>query len=125
MCVFKPCIGLHAFLKQIHFCLTVILLYNCDIQEVAKINSEKSPPPETETIDEHYEAPSPLLQLTKKQLDDYRKKANELRVCFCITCTASSKLGHILTHINCAETTSRSISLAVLVCSSGSSSSQY
>ncbi|XP_039193388.1 cilia- and flagella-associated protein 46 isoform X2 [Crotalus tigris] len=71
--------------RSLHFLANHIEPFSVDIQwcenaiEVTKINSEKSPPPETETIDEHNEAPSPLLQLTKKQLDDYRKKANELR----------------------------------------------
>ncbi|XP_013916051.1 PREDICTED: cilia- and flagella-associated protein 46 [Thamnophis sirtalis] len=71
--------------RSLHFLANHMEPFNLDIQwcetpiEVPKINSEKSPPPEAETIDEQNEVPSPLLQLTKKQLDDYRKKANELR----------------------------------------------
>ncbi|ETE71958.1 putative protein C10orf92, partial [Ophiophagus hannah] len=71
--------------RSLHFLANHIGPFSLDIQwcenaiEVPKVNSEKSPPPEAETIDEQNEAPSPLLQLTKKQLDDYRKKANELK----------------------------------------------
>ncbi|XP_063162642.1 cilia- and flagella-associated protein 46 [Candoia aspera] len=59
------------FSLDIHWCENAIV--------VAKVNSEKSPTPEAETTDENNEAPNPQLQLTKKQLDDYRKKASELR----------------------------------------------
>ncbi|XP_070608537.1 cilia- and flagella-associated protein 46 isoform X2 [Erythrolamprus reginae] len=71
--------------RSLHFLASNVEPFSLDIQwcenaiEVPKIISEKSPPPETETIDEQNEAPSPMLQLTKKQLDDYRKKANELK----------------------------------------------
>ncbi|XP_034292423.1 cilia- and flagella-associated protein 46 isoform X1 [Pantherophis guttatus] len=71
--------------RSLHFLANHIEPFNLDIQwcdnaiEVPKINSEKSPPPEAETIDEQNEVPSSMLQLTRKQLGDYRKKANELR----------------------------------------------
>lgn len=53
------------------------MLFGIGLQE-AKLNSEKSPTTETECSES--ESPASSLPLTKKQHEEYKKKANELKV---------------------------------------------
>ncbi|XP_061491602.1 cilia- and flagella-associated protein 46 isoform X1 [Rhineura floridana] len=59
------------FYSDIYWCKNVV--------EETKVVSETSPSPESEEKCDESETPAAHLPLTEKQLDDYRKKANELR----------------------------------------------